>query len=307
MSFIVKDNALINASYLLELVECRLVFLAIIKARETGKGIDANTALKIHASSYINNFHVEKHSAYTSLKQACEKLFTRQFSYSLTNENDNKAMYKSRWVSKIGYIDNEACVELIFAPDVVPLITRLEKHFTSFEISKIAKLQSKYAVRIYELLISWKNASTIPTFEVNDFRTKIGIAETEYPKMSNFKQRVLEPALEQINEHTDIIASYEQHKKGRVISGFSFSFKQKPQQQKEKTVSYDKDTIDMFYQMTESQLDLFSSKLSELSEVQKMAHAGEDMKPFVARLRSMLKDKQQQKKLAPFLAKVGYK
>ena len=39
--------------------------------------------------------------------------------------------------------------------------------------------------------------------------------------------RVIELALKQINEHTDITASYEQHKKGRTITGFSFKFKQK--------------------------------------------------------------------------------
>ena len=42
-----------------------------------------------------------------------------------------------------------------------------------------------------------------------------------------FKKYVLEPSLKQINEHTDITASYEQHKKGRTITGFSFKFKQK--------------------------------------------------------------------------------
>ena len=45
--------------------------------------------------------------------------------------------------------------------------------------------------------------------------------------MDVFKRGVLELALKQINEHTDITASYEQHKKGRTITGFSFKFKQK--------------------------------------------------------------------------------
>ncbi|MFW2011258.1 RepB family plasmid replication initiator protein, partial [Acinetobacter nosocomialis] len=39
---IVKDNALINASYTLDLVEKRLILLAILEARESGKGINAN-------------------------------------------------------------------------------------------------------------------------------------------------------------------------------------------------------------------------------------------------------------------------
>lgn len=39
---VVKDNALINASYNLDLVEQRLILLAIIEARESGKGINTN-------------------------------------------------------------------------------------------------------------------------------------------------------------------------------------------------------------------------------------------------------------------------
>lgn len=53
--------------------------------------------------------------------------------------------------------------------------------------------------------------------------------------------------------------------------------------------------IDTFIRMSESQLDTFAGKLSELAEVQAMANVGEDMKPFVARLRSMLKDPEKQK------------
>ena len=37
-NLVVKDNALINASYNLELVEQRLILLAIVEARTSGKG-----------------------------------------------------------------------------------------------------------------------------------------------------------------------------------------------------------------------------------------------------------------------------
>lgn len=78
---IVKDNALINASYNLDLVEQRLILLSIIEARESGKGINANDPLTIHAESYINHFNVHRNTAYQALKDACKDLFARQFSY----------------------------------------------------------------------------------------------------------------------------------------------------------------------------------------------------------------------------------
>jgi plasmid replication initiation protein len=72
---VVKDNALINASYNLDLVEQRLILLAIVEARESGKGINANDPLEVHADSYINQFGVHRNTAYQALKDACNDLF----------------------------------------------------------------------------------------------------------------------------------------------------------------------------------------------------------------------------------------
>jgi plasmid replication initiation protein len=71
---VVKDNALINASYNLDLTEQRLILLAIVEARESGKGINANDPLNIHAESYINQFGVHRNTAYQALKDACDDL-----------------------------------------------------------------------------------------------------------------------------------------------------------------------------------------------------------------------------------------
>nr|QWQ66154.1 replication protein [SPHINX/BMMF group 1 DNA sequence] len=223
---IVKDNALMNASYNLDLVEQRLILLAILEARESGKGINANDPLTVHAESYINQFGVHRTTAYQALKDACKDLFARQFSYQEKRER-GRANITSRWVSQIAHIDETATVEVIFAPAVVPLITRLEEQFTQYDIEQISGLSSAYAVRMYELLISWRTTGKTPIIELGEFRKRIGVLDTEYQRIERLKHSVLELALKQINEHTDITASYEQHKKGRVITGFSFKFKQK--------------------------------------------------------------------------------
>ena len=224
---VVKDNALMNASYNLDLVEQRLILLAIIEARESGKGINANDPLTVHAESYINQFGVHRVTAYQALKDACEDLFARQFSYQEINERGNTENVRSRWVSEIRYVDAEATVKLVFSPIVIPLITRLEERFTQYEMQQISDLSTGYAIRLYELLICWRTTGKTPIIELTDFRQKIGVLENTYQAMNDLKKRVLEPALKQVNEHTDITASYEQHKKGRTITGFSFKFKQK--------------------------------------------------------------------------------
>jgi hypothetical protein len=45
--------------------------------------------------------------------------------------------------------------------------------------------------------------------------------------MGNFKNRVLDHAIKEINDNTNITASYEQHKEGRNIVAFTFKIKVK--------------------------------------------------------------------------------
>ena len=123
----------------------------------------------------------------------------------------------------------------------------------------MSNLTSKYAIRLYELLIAWREVGKTPQIELSEFRQKIGVENGEYERMHHFKARVLEPAIKQINEHTDITASYEQHKRGRTISGFSFRFKQK-QQVKKIESKRDPNTPDFFIKMTDAQRHLFAKK-----------------------------------------------
>ena len=305
---VVKDNALINASYTLDLVEQRLMLLAITQARETGRGITESCLLEVHATAYINYFNVDKSTAYRALKEASKGLFDRYVTYHDKNpKNGRDRSFHCRWVDKIGYEEQSGLVYLRFTQDVVPLITRLEENFTKYELHQIAKLSSTYAIRLYELLIKWRSAGKTPVMEITEFRNQLGVKPNDYKLMSDFKKRVLDLSVKLINDSTDIKVEYTQHKKGKSISGFSFKLKQKLSEEKlVNQAPKDLNTIDMFHKLTEKQLDMFSSKLADLPAVQAMAHVGEDMKPFVARLRTMLMDAEQQKRLLPYLKEVGY-
>lgn len=225
---VVKDNSLIQASYSLGLVEARLILLAIVEARETGLGITPESFLEIHAAHYADRFDVEKHTAYKVLSDAVQSLFNRQITLHTTDlKRGLPERQVVRWVSGISYVEGAAIVKIRFAPDVVPLITRLEQNFTWYELGQVAGLQSAYAVRLYELLIQWRSIGKTPVFDLAEFRQQLGVAWDEYPRMFDFKRFVLDLAITQINAHTDIVASYEQHKTGRIITSFTFTISPK--------------------------------------------------------------------------------
>lgn len=126
--------------------------------------------------------------------------------------------------------------------------------------------------------------------------------------MNNFKSRVLEPSIKQINEHTDITVTYEQHKKGRVISGFSFRLKQK-QQTKQVESKRDPDTADLFTKMTDSQRHLFGHKLAHDARIQSdyshLVGTG-SYEQFAKLLADMLVEEKHFKTFYPLLVEYGF-
>ncbi|MCB1660484.1 MAG: replication initiation protein RepM, partial [Pseudomonadales bacterium] len=229
-NLVVKDNRLIQASYTLGLVEQRLILLAIVGSRNLVETITAETILTVRAEDYAKHFGVERQAGYMALADAVETLFNRRATVDVYDKQKNKMRPMTvRWVTAMQYEENSGCVSLRFGHEVIPLITKLEEQFTSYELQQIAGLKSAYAIRLYELLMQWKASKKTPLFDLQEFRRQLGLADNEYSIMGDFKKRVLEPSIAQINKHTDIIADYEQHKAGRTITGFSFTFTQKKQ------------------------------------------------------------------------------
>ena len=300
---VTKDNSLIGASYSLGVVEQRLIFLAIIEAREQKTLIEAGGLLRIYAQSYAKQFDVEKHTSYEAMKRAVEGLYEAGFAYSKIDERSGKiGHYKSRWVDKIGYIDDLGCVELVFASDVIPLITRLEARYTEYELKQVVGLQSEYAIRLYELIIQWRSVGKTNPISLTELREKLGLAD-EYKRIEAFKRRVLDLAVKQINEHTDINVEYEQHKNGRVITGFTFRFKVK--KDKKKIVADDGANNDIYTieGLNDKQLGRIARNPSFVADynelVSSTSPAGQDIKVWEVEMIKRLKEDALQFKKRP--------
>lgn len=306
---IVKSNRLNMAIQHLTLPELRIIQLAIIEARESGKGLNADTPLRVDGMRYAEAFETTRQNAYLRMKQAEETLFNRRFSFL---DDDGKSV-KSRWIQRVKYLDSEGSLEIAFTMDVVRCITRLdgaEEFFTQYLLTQTAKLTSLYSVRLYELLVQWKHATKTPVFSLETFRGQLGLVEGEYNSMNDFKKRVLDMAVKEINLKTDLTVSYTQQKKGRLVSGFSFDVKVK---KKGETLTgkampnRDKDTLDLFSNMTDKQIDVFSNKLSLMPELGSYCPIGANYPEFAQIIANELRQGKKQAFYKGYLEKLGFK
>ena len=321
---VVKSNTLINASYSLTLAEQRLIGLAIVKANNQHKEVDTNTMLVVTAAEYVDMFKVDRAAAYMALKDASERLFSRYFTYDIYSReygkeydlkpprklstSDDLIKVKSRWVQKIAYREKSGAVYFQFSTDLIPLITNLKEYFTSYYLSQTADFSSSYATRLFELLMQWKSTNSIPVMALHELRNSLGVEENQYKLVADFKKRVLDIAVNQINETTDYKIEYEQHKEGRTITGFSFKFKLKHSKSKAQIDSKrDPNTPDFFIKMTDAQRHLFANKMSEMPEMSKYSQGTESYQQFAVRIAEMLLQPEKFRELYPLLEKAGYK
>jgi len=240
---VVKSNRLVEASYRLTLAEQRIILLAITEARRTQKGLSEENLLMVRAVDYAAMFEIPENLAYEQVREAAKTLFRRYVVFYELNPNTGKTdMVEVRWVSSVKYLDGEGTIQFRFAHEMVPHITRLEARFTRYKLEKVAGMSSIYAIRLYELLVQW---GSVGKREIElQWLKKVLSLEKEYPSIKDFKKWVIDVAVAQINEHSDLTASYTQRKTGRTVSHFIFTFAPKEQAQPQQDPAKQQDAQD---------------------------------------------------------------
>ena len=301
---VVKDNSLIDASFNLSLVEQRLMLLAIVEAREIDK-LTPETPIEVKATAYRDQYKTDESEAYKQLADASKQLFNRQFSY-IDKYADTDAVTVSRWVNEVTYVNDKGMVVMYLNRNVISMISRLEANFTQYLLEQVSEFKSKYSIRLYELLIKYRDIGTSKKYEIAELRSKLGLEDNEYKLNAVFKRDVLDKAVKEISSKTDIQIKYEQFKEGRTISHILFKFiKKKEKKQKE---SKDKNTIDMFTGLSIKQCLMFGDKLSRDTAFQNhyKANVGESTEDYAERIATMLSDAFYVKEWMQYLKAVGY-
>jgi len=247
---IVKSNHIIEASYRLSVAEQRVILSAISQVRRDQPVTDT-VLYSVTAAEIAQLCGTDPKTAYRDLQNAAERLQTRRVSLIL--EPDGVTIRSKRrrvtcWVQTVDYIDQEGRIEMRFGKDILPYLTGLQREFTRYALSDVAKMTSAYGIRLYELLAQWPE----------------GHREVA---LDDLQRWVLDPAVEQINEHSPLMLTWSQRKTGRKVTHLVFDYaSKKPAKAVGKVTSKRK-----------------SGKLSE-AEIAKQARPGESWEAARARL-----------------------
>lgn len=222
---VVKSNHLIEASYYLTLNEQRVILMAITQIHRKN-GFSSDDVFTIYASEFSAQFKLNTDGIYGELVQVAERLFERHVIINKPDTNNPKIQkIRTRWISSIVYVPDDAVLLIKFSQDIIPLLALLESQFTKYRLEDVSQMTSIYAIRIYELLMQWGRKGQREV-NIQWLKTQFQL-ENKYSAIKDFKKYVIEPAITQINTHSDLQVSYTQRKTGREVTHFTFEFSPK--------------------------------------------------------------------------------
>lgn len=221
---VVKHNKVIEASYKLTLSEQRVLLTCIaqVDSRPGVPPLTSDVRFVVRASDLAELTGTSLDQAYLDLTATVDRLYERSVVFDDPDPHEKWHRLKTRWISDIAYKPDSGEIRLTFAPGIIPYLTQLSREFTQYKLANVTRMTSTYAIRLYELLMQWQGTGK-REIEIEWLKQQF-MLEDKYQRIANLKLRVIDPAIAQINEHSNLWCKYTQRKTGRMVTHFKFEF-----------------------------------------------------------------------------------
>ncbi len=215
-----QANALTNARY--EYTETQAnIFLVLLSKLRKNSPDDVYqisvTELEKLTSKKLN---------YKQLRNSTEEMMGRVHKVH-THHNGKEVFRQLVLFKRIDYILGTGTIELEFNEYAIPYLFDLKNNFTSFQVQAALNLPSKHAKRIYQICSQWKDKGQTKKVTILDLKKTLGLADDkgneEYTILAMFKKKVLDVAVKQVNEKTDLHIGYQLEKVGRAFQNIFFT------------------------------------------------------------------------------------
>ena len=252
------DNAVINAAYELSVNEQRLILSAIAQIPKN-EPVDAKHAYCITRDDFIR-LGVHPDTVAREIRTASKDLMKKSLfidtevgelefhwlsevlRYDKNTEEKLKAKYPNpedynKYIQMLRAYnlidsfaplrndDDNVVVRLVFNERIVPFLSELRKNFTQFSIEDVAGFSSSYSMRIYQTMMQFKSTG-YRKIKLADLRYMLALGN-KYKATKDLKVRVIQTAIDEINDKSPYTVKYEMIKTGRKFTHIELKFKKK--------------------------------------------------------------------------------
>jgi plasmid replication initiation protein len=211
---VIKSNLVNEFRYSLNREEQKLLLYVISQIREDEevykKGFD------IYLKDLFNVLELNNTgNKYKYVEQMTDKIM------SPAAIRDKDGVMFVNFFSVFHYNHTQGAVNVRMNQDLIAYFIDLKKQFIKYKLNNIMTMKSLYSIRLYEILKQNLYRGKV-TFNITDLRWRLNVEDKEYKRFKDFRNRVLTPAFDEINNNTDIKYTYKEIKIGKSIREIEF-------------------------------------------------------------------------------------
>jgi plasmid replication initiation protein len=217
---VVKSNELIQRSrFNLSLQEQKIILYLISKIRPEDMDLKEHV-FEIADFCKVCGVGEDNGANYKYIKQTLKELRDK----SVWVEVEDGIEMTLAWIERVAITRRSGSVKIKIDDMMKPYLIQLKEKFTQYELLYTLAMKSQYSIRLYELLKSYEYRHSY-TFEIEDLKRKV--SAENYNRFPDFKRYVLDIALREVNELSDINVSFTIEKEGKRYAKINFFIKLK--------------------------------------------------------------------------------
>lgn len=217
-----KHVAVIHSSNKLSLLQRKIANALLFNAYDNLLDKDEH---EIHINSLCKLIGYDSKD-YKTIKKSLVNLLSTVLEWNLVDGErlDTEGVWNASAIIADASIDGPLCTysysnkmrQLLYRPN---MYGRLDMRIQ-------ARFQSSYGLALYENCNRFKDIGRSPWFNIDKFRKLMGIEEGKYKIFRDFKTRVLDKAVEEVNKYSPISVQPQLRKQNRQVIAIQFVIQQ---------------------------------------------------------------------------------
>lgn len=217
-----KSNHLVDAGFFKKLngLEMRIVNLAVSRLNPK-RLISQERRFEFTVKEFMDcnsGLSLKTGDLYKNIKTAVRNLSTIWVEVEPLEGYD---VTEISLLTRRSYEDGEGRFMIEFHEDAMPYLAEIKNNYTSLLLETFGSLKSEYSLKFYEIFSRWAFKGVF-TVKVDDLRKLLGLGDL-YPRFNSLNQRVITPALKEINVKTNLTVLVKGIRTGRIITELEFS------------------------------------------------------------------------------------
>jgi plasmid replication initiation protein len=224
---VVQHNDLIASSYRFDIDEMRLINLALTKVDSRNENIGM---IDIYPEEFAEMFGLSKKNIWRNMKNSVLSIMKKPVQIQFMDEHGHRKERVINWLDEaIYYIDQTDCskIQIEFSRKIEPYLFELHGNFTKINFEYASRLNTPFSFRLYQWLVREhrikKGQYYDLTMTLDAIKASAQLGKS-YPRWINFRNRVIAPAVDAINQKTNLSLSYTVTKQGGKVHALTFTY-----------------------------------------------------------------------------------